>query len=371
MKRSIITICLLILYSHQSIAQDSLRKAYMQAGLDLSKAIGAGEVTPEGGIYFFTAAGQHIPLSVLMKTDSLDINTTEEDAIFPQLKYTLHLKYLNISGANRKYGGAITNLRPLMHLKELTYLDISDNKIKELTALRGLTQLQYLDARQNELRSLAGIESLSNLQILLLGYDGGSLPVKDLQPLKGKTALRVLTLPGCNITDITPLLSLKKLQRLDLSNNKINGAMVLAGFMEMEELDLTHNKITKLEIPSMPLLKHLRVGDNLLITLPSLSVFPALEHLSATFNGITHISCTTRLAHLTSIYLKGNKLQEIAFIRCMPALKEVDICNNRIKDLRPLLMLSAAKIAFTGNPVDTSLLDDSEKKRLLKTESEK
>lgn len=109
----------------------------MQAGLDLSKAIGAGEVTQEEGIYFLTAAGQHIPLSVLIKTDSLDINTTEEDAIFPQLKYTLHLKYLNISGASRKYGGAITNLKPLMRLKELTYLDISDNKIKDLSAPSG------------------------------------------------------------------------------------------------------------------------------------------------------------------------------------------------------------------------------------------
>lgn len=141
--------------------------------------------------------------------------------------------------------------------------------------------------------------------------------------------------------------------------------MVLTDFMELEELDLTRNKITKLEVPSMPLLKNLRVSDNLLTALPSLSVFPALAQLSATFNSIASISCTTPLAHLTTIYLKGNKLQELSFIRCMPALKEVDICNNKIKDMRPLLLVSPDKIAFTGNPVDSSLLDDAGRKRLL------
>ncbi|HEY9261832.1 leucine-rich repeat domain-containing protein [Chitinophaga sp.] len=349
------------------MAQDSVRNIYQRAGIDLSKAIGAGEVSSEDGIYFFTAAGQHIPLSVLMKTDSLDINTTEEEVIFPQLKYTLHLKYLNISGANRKYGGAITHLRPLMLLKELTWLDISDNEIKDLTPLQGLTQLQYLDARQNQLRSLAGIERLSRLQVLLLGYGAASLPIKDLLPLKGKTALRVLALPGCSITDITTVLALKKLQRLDLSNNKIAGPVVLTGFMDLQELDLTHNRITRLEIPLMPSLKNLRVGDNLLTTLPSLSVFPVLENLSATFNSITRISCTTPLAHLTTIYLKGNKLQELSFIRYLPALREVDVCNNRIKDLRPLLLVAPAKMAVSGNPIDSTLLDDTEKKRLLRT----
>lgn len=363
MKKNAI-VCLLMLLSHVGVAQDSLRKIYLKAGIDLSRAIAAGEVTQEDGRYFFTAAGQHTPLSALLKTDSLDINYIEEDVIFPQLKYTLHLKYLDINGSNRKYGGAITNLRPLMNLKELTHLNISDNQIKDLTALRGLTQLQYLNARQNKLVSLAGIEPLRHLRVLLIGYGGGSLPVKDLLPLQGKTDLQILTLPGCSITDITPIAELKKLRQLDLSNNKIKGPVTLSGFTDMEELDLTHNKITALDIPSMPRLKNLRTGDNLLTELPSLSVFPVLENLSATFNNLTSITCTTPLSHLTTIYLKGNKLQEVSFIRCMPALQEADISNNRVKDLRPLLALPKAKIICPGNPVDSTLLDNEGKKRL-------
>ncbi|NML40197.1 leucine-rich repeat domain-containing protein [Chitinophaga sp. G-6-1-13] len=364
MKKNAI-VCLLMLFSHLSVAQDSLRKIYLKAGIDLSKAITAGEVTQEDGIYFFTAAGQHTPLSELLMTDSLDIRQVEEDVIFPQLKYTLHLKYLDINGSNRKYGGDITNLRPLMNLKELTHLNISDNQIKDLTSLRGLIQLQYLDARQNKLVSLAGIEPLRNLRVLLIGYGGELLPIKDLLPLKDKTDLQVLTLPGCNITDITIIMGLKKLRQLDLSTNKIKGPITLSGFTDLEELDLTHNKITALNTASMPRLKNFRVGDNFLTVLPSLSVFPVLENLSAAFNNLTAITCTTPLHHLTTLYLKGNKLEEISFVRCMPALQEADISNNKVKDLRPLLALPKVKIVCPGNPVDSTLLDNAGKKRLF------
>lgn len=365
MKTTIIS-CLFALFSLISVAQDSLRNIYLRADIDLSKAIAAGEITQENGTYFFTAVGQHTPLSEILHVDSLDINKQDIEIIFRQVKYALHLKYLDINGSNFKYGGLISNLHPLRNLKELTYLNISYNKIKDLTPLRVLKELRHLDVRQNQLASLVGLESMRHLQVLLVYYGGGVLPIKDLSPLKGKADLRVLTLPHCNITDITPILDSKKLERLDLSRNKIKGLITLSGFTELTELDLSDNKITALNIPSMPRLKKLLIDDNPITTLPSLSVFPTLETLSAIFSSLTNLSCSTPLNNFTTIYLKGNQLLTVDFARCMPALQVADFTNNKIKDIRPLLALPQVKITCPGNPIDSSLLNNAEKQRLLK-----
>ncbi|MBC9928944.1 leucine-rich repeat domain-containing protein [Chitinophaga qingshengii] len=365
MKTNIIA-SLLVLFSLLSTAQDSLRSIYQRAGFDLSKVVAAEELTLENGTYFFTAMGQHTPLSEILHIDSLDINNQDINIIFRQLKYTLHLKYLNISGSNLKYGGQIKNLHPLRNLRELTYLNISYNEVTDLTPLRGLTQLRYLDVRYNSPSSLAGLENMRHLEVLLLGTGGDRLPIKDLSPLKDKPALRVLKLPYSSIVNITPILNSKKLQQLDLNNNKILGTITFSGFTELEELNLSDNQITELKISSMPRLRNLYISSNHLATLPPLFVFPALEQLSARFNRLTQLTCTTPLNSLTEVDLLGNQLQEINFVRCMPALQTADLTNNKIKDMRPLLSLPQVKITCPGNPVDSSLLNPTEKTRLLK-----
>jgi hypothetical protein len=107
MKTRLLFLFLTTTLYHQAMGQtsaDSLRKVYLAAGIDLSKAIQAGEITQQQGVYFFTADNNAIPLLTLLRQDSLDIRDADAEIIFAQLRYTLHLRWLNISGADLKNG---------------------------------------------------------------------------------------------------------------------------------------------------------------------------------------------------------------------------------------------------------------------------
>ncbi|MCV9884481.1 leucine-rich repeat domain-containing protein [Metabacillus halosaccharovorans] len=115
-----------------------------------------------------------------LSASGLDIESLEG------LEYAVNLQYLNVS-FNR-----ITDLSPLAGLTSLQSLSLWDNKVKDLTSLAGLTNLTDLDLDTND--------------------------VTDVSPLSGLTKLQTLWLINNEITDITALYKL-----MNLENVYVNG----------------------------------------------------------------------------------------------------------------------------------------------------
>ena len=101
-------------------------------------------------------------------------------------------------------------------------------------------------------------------------------------------ANRIVALDGIN--------SFKALTKLNMSQNSIRRLdnITLSQFesisSNLTELDLSHNNINVLDTLSLPLLRVLKLKDNLLVTMPNLTKLSSLESLDLSYNSIIDIT---------------------------------------------------------------------------------
>lgn len=81
------------------------------------------------------------------------------------------------------------------HLKGLTWLDLSFNKIKKISGLEELTQLTDLSLSNNEISALDGVAHLPKLEVLTLANNTVST-LAEVAKLRYMPSLRVLALAG-------------------------------------------------------------------------------------------------------------------------------------------------------------------------------
>ena len=120
-------------------------------------------------------------LTQLKKLNLSQLGMTNQDL-------TLVSKMTNLQDLAIDFNGSITDLSPLMNLKQLTTLDFSKDAVSALSPLAGLTQLTDLTLSNNQvadLSPLAHLTQLANLTIL-------RNQVRDLSPLKMLTNLTYL-----------------------------------------------------------------------------------------------------------------------------------------------------------------------------------
>jgi len=175
---------------------------------------------------------------------------------------------------------------PLMFMKNLEDLDLSDNEINNLKPLSGLKNLTTLNLTDNLLTldlvdalqesipnceithnapfpafvTIQGAKYSTSLTSLVLGYEYSyydsryneehfywrSLSNADIKPLKYMTNLTHLDLKYTGITNIAPLSGLTNLTHLYLQNYQISDILPLSGLVNLVELDLSNNPINDL-----------------------------------------------------------------------------------------------------------------------------
>jgi len=161
-------------------------------------------------------------------------------------------------------------------MQTLTYLDLSGNKINDISNLSGLNNLDFLRLDRNQINKipplnlpkltnlnidwnnisdLSALSGLKNLDALALEHN----MVSDLTPLSGLGYLQLLHLSGNQITNLTPLSTLTYLQQLYLSDNKISDLTPLAGLSRLKYLYLDANRIT--DIRPLSGLMNLEIAD--------------------------------------------------------------------------------------------------------------
>jgi len=258
--------------------------------------VSEGETITIKGMRFSTA------LPVL---DLSDMYLENEDII--SLRYMTNLTELNLTW-NR-----ISDLSPLLELTNLIELDLSDNNIFDLSPLSELTNLTELHLQHNllYLGDLSPLSNLTNLERLNLGHNR----IRDLSSLSELTSLTRLTLNSNIISDLSPMEGLTNLKALDLSWNIISDISPLSELMNLSELDLSVNDINDLS---------------------PLSELTNLSSLNLNYNQISDLAPLSGLEDLISLGLSDNQISDLTPLTGLTRLRWIILLDNPVADWSPV-----------------------------------
>lgn len=115
----------------------------------------------------------------------------------------------------------VTSLAPLTYLKKLRKLDAHLCTVNNLGQIGELKNLTYLDLSENQaIFSLDGIQKLTQL----VEFNCSSTNVSDLKPLENLKTLEVLNVSNTRVSTLRPLQTLRNITELDCSGTRISAA---------------------------------------------------------------------------------------------------------------------------------------------------
>lgn len=150
------------------------------------------------------------------------------------MQYLTNLEYLDIDNNIIK-----NNLTPLSKLTNLKKIDLSDNRISDVSSLSKLTNLNAIELNDNQISDLSPLSNLTNLTSLYVGDN----KISDLSPLSNLN-LRTFMAQGNQISDLTPLSDKPGLRYLYLDYNQISDLSVLPDFTQIINFSVYGQTIT-------------------------------------------------------------------------------------------------------------------------------
>ena len=229
----------------------------------------------------------------------------------------------------------ISTIADMTDVSTLEYLDLSNNTIRNVSALSHMTGLKHLDLSYNALISLQDLQNLVNLEELDVSYNSLAstahvsaltaltkldVSSNDLMKLEGigeLTQLQHFAAAYNNLTDVNILKPCSLLKTLDVSHNTLLNIRVVADFLLLEELDFSYNEVSRL---------------------PEFKADCALKIIRGEKNALTSLDNLSGLKKLTHVYMDYNaKLSNINSLRYCTALKEVNVYGTKVTDISKLV----------------------------------
>ena len=258
-------------------------------------------------------------------------------------------------------GNYISDLRPLVTLTSLTYLNVGGNQVADLRPLATLTNLTGLSLWNNQVTDVFPLSSLTALIYLNLADNR----VRDLSPLANLKSLEVLDLFDNEIENVVPLAGLENLKELILTDNRVENLSPLTGLTELQTVLLKGNPIkdfTPLSALNLTDLKYDAVSDPAEQTQPSEAWMPD-PALRAAVRGeiglLPDMPLTKeRLLKLGFLNAHDKGILDITGLEFATNLRGLDLRQNPITDLRPLSNLTQlVEFHFWHVPVRPTNLD--------------
>ncbi len=153
-----------------------------------------------------------------------------------KLRYAKNLEYLNLKR------NQIRDLEPVSKLDHLEELNLEHNNVNnnDIEPIHGLEQLRKLDLRSNNIGYFIVLKDLDNLEELYLGFNN----IKYIKSLSNLSNLKHLNLRYNRVSNISPLSDLDRLEVVDLHNNEIEGMIGgLPGLENLKKVDIEENYI--------------------------------------------------------------------------------------------------------------------------------
>lgn len=246
-----------------------------------------------------------------------------------QLTKCKQIKMLSISGL-------ATYPKELKKLRNLEYLSLKNGQLTAIEGVSELKQLKYLDLEQNKLRQLPKeIEACTKLIELDLRANELAL---NKQLISLPQNLEILNLSSNQLTKIRiNRNTLNKLRVLDLSQNSIkNLSEIIPDLIEIEEISLFDNQLKNEDVI---FLDH-----------------PKLAKINLAFNKLDRLPIgLNQVKTLNELNLSGNQLKIWPReLRQLQQLKEVNLSQNQLEEL-PINLLEYKfldSLKLNGNPLN-------------------
>ena len=272
-------------------------------------------------------------------------NPINDYSTLSRLTNLVSLSVANLSGR----GAAMGNLTSLENLTGLTSLTLWENNVMDISPLARLTNLNSLDLRWNPITNQTVLAEMQNLDRLYLGATSLS-NINFLAPL---TRLTFLNLADNQIRDLSPLSGLTNLNYLVLSGNpSLTNSPVLNGMSGLVNLELRGCGITNLAFLSN--LVHLAYADLAYNQITDPSPLAGPTNLSLVLDGNTNLDYVklSGLTNISRIWLNGNSITNVEFLRNMPQLTALGLDNNKFADPSPLgAVTNLALLSLSQNPI--------------------
>ncbi|WP_026672838.1 LPXTG cell wall anchor domain-containing protein [Alkalihalobacterium bogoriense] len=161
---------------------------------------------------------------------------------------------------------------------------IKENLNIEVITEEALLELTYLDIYEDHISDVTGLEYAHNLEHFAI-YERHS--VSDLTPLTGLTNLVALTIQGGHLENLELLAELEQLERLHLFDNAIRDISVLASLPNLWEVGLANNDINNISaLKDLSNLRYVNFNSNNISDISMLKEFEALEFVELFNNNL-------------------------------------------------------------------------------------
>ncbi len=230
-------------------------------------------------------------------------------------------------------------LSVLSNLKNLTYLDITNNYITDLSALSTLQNMEYLSLANNPLEKLTGTENMKSLKVLY----ATDCRLTGLDELQGADKLESAYLSNNKLSSLNGLSASTAMTSLDASGNELTDASAVAGMKDLETLNLSDNRLTK--APDLSALKKTTGVD---LSKNELTDASGLEKFNPTEHEVEKDDQGNDKAITLTLNLSGNKLSKLSL--SASKLTSLDLTDNQLG-----LNAEGAALHFDGCTALTTL----------------
>jgi internalin A len=217
------------------------------------------------------------------------------------------------------------------------YISAGGLKDQSLTPLIGCTDLTQLLISGNDIHDISWICPLRNLEELNISYNR----IKDISPLKSLSNLRKVIMQNNDVEDISFVKEIQYLKTFNATLNHIVDLSPLEGNTSLKKLLISDNRIRDISPLRRTNIRDLYLSRNLISDISPLNDMQSLQTIFLSKNRITTISplrCNDTIAYLN---LKGNEIEDRAassVIFTMSSIKALSIYRyNDIQFLRHMM----------------------------------
>jgi internalin A len=266
------------------------------------------------------------------------------------INYLKDLHYLSILNLSKNRLDEISSLSELINLKEL---NLANNQLLNINSLQKLTSLEVLNLEGNDIINFSPINSLPNLRTILVSI----YPYCEISSLWNKRIVKMI-INGCNVIETQSRVIFNKMESLEeLCIYNLMNINFLEGIKKINALDLSNNNLVDISsILKIKGLTKLDLRNNQISNISLSKQFSELLFLNLSHNHIRDISFLKDSVNLTYLDLSSNSISDVTPIKQLIYLKNLDLSNNKIKNLSPLKNLikkDDLKIVLFENPIET------------------